>query len=258
MINSLKIFYKYKYLIYVLVDRDIKKKYRRSILGVLWSLLNPLLMMLITAMVFSTLFRFDVENYILYLLIGQVAFSFYSEATNFAMGSILENASLIKKVYVPRYLFPMSRVASSCVNLLFTIPAVLFMMCYTGQYPTIDVLSFAVPLILFLIFALGVGLILSAAVVYFRDVFHLYSVLITALNYATPIFYPEKIVPEEYRFLMEYNPIYYFVKGFREVFYSGGLPSMDNTIICAEIAIIALILGIIIFRKAQKKFILYI
>lgn len=250
--------YKYKYLIYVLVVRDIKKKYRRSILGIFWSLLNPLMMMIITAMVFSTLFRFDIENYILYLLVGQVMFSFFSEATMFAMGSILENSALLKKVYVPKYLFPISRVLSSCVNLLLTIPAVLLMMIYTGQYPTWRIFSFIVPLFLLLMFSLGIGLILSAIVVFFRDVFHLYGVVLTAFNYATPIFYPEKIVPPEYVFLMKYNPLYYYIHAFREVLYKGGLPSVDLTIICACISIIALIVGVQVFRITEHKFILYV
>ncbi|WP_302163364.1 ABC transporter permease, partial [Veillonella seminalis] len=124
---------KYRNLIEELVIRDIKKKYRRSVLGILWSMLNPILMMLITAMVFSNLFRFDIKNFALYLLTGQIIFTFYAEATNFAMGSILENGALIKKVYIPKYLFPLSRVASSGVNLCFTLPAMLVIMLYTGQ-----------------------------------------------------------------------------------------------------------------------------
>lgn len=258
MTDTFKNLYKYKYLLYTLVIRDIKKKYRRSILGVFWSMLNPLLMMIITAMVFSTLFRFDIPNYILYLLVGQVVFSFYAEATSFAMGSILENSSLIKKVYVPKYLFPLSRVLSSCVNLLFTVPAILIMMIYTGQLPTWRIFSFIIPLILMLGFCLGVGLILSACVVYFRDIIHLYGVLLTALNYATPIFYPEKIVPPEYHFLLICNPLYYYVSAFRQVVYNGGLPEMNTIIICFLMASAALVLGTWVFHKLQNQFILYI
>lgn len=258
MLGALQNFYKYKYLLYVLVVRDIKKKYRRSVLGIVWSMLNPLLMMVITAMVFSTLFRFNVENYVLYLLVGQVVFTFFSEATNFAMGSILENSTLIKKVYVPKYLFPFSRVVSSCVNLLFTIPAILIMMIYTGQIPNWHIISFFLPLMLMLIFCLGVGLILSAGVVYFRDMFHLYGVVLTGLSYATPIFYPEQIIPDKYRFLLDYNPLYYFLHSFREVLYSGGLPSGENTLMCSLLAFFTLALGVYVFRRAQNHFILYI
>ena len=258
MLRNLKTLYQYKYLIYVLVLRDIKKKYRRSILGVLWSMLNPLLMMVITAMVFSTLFRFDVPNYILYLLIGQVMFTFFSEATNFAMGSILDNASLIKKVYVPKYLFPLARVLSSCVNLLFTLPAVLLMMIYTGVLPTWRLLSLLVPILLLLIFCLGIGLLLSACVVYFRDMFYLYGVLLTALSYATPIFYPEKIIPPEYTGLLTYNPLTYFLHAFREVVYLGGLPQPETLVPCLLMAAAALVIGVLVFRRAQHHFILYV
>ncbi len=258
MLESIKFFYKYKYLLYVLVERDIKTKYRRSILGVLWSLLNPLLMMIITAMVFSTLFRFAIENYILYLLVGQVVFTFFSESTNFAMGSIIQNSSLIKKVYVPKYLFPTSRVMSSCVNFLFTIPAIIVMMIYTGQIPTISIFTLVIPLFLMLMFCLGIALILSVCAVYFRDIYHLYGVFLTASSYATPIFYPASIVPDEYKWILTINPLYYFVSSFREVVYSGGIPSFDTTIICFIISIISLILGIFIFRKTQNQFILYI
>jgi ABC-type polysaccharide/polyol phosphate export permease len=245
-------------LLYTLVVRDIKKKYRRSILGVLWSMLNPLLMMIITAMVFSTLFRFAIENYVLYLLVGQVVFTFFAESTNFAMGSILENSSLIKKVYVPKYLFPFSRVFSSCVNLLFTIPAILIMMLYTGQIPTWRIVTFIVPLLLMLLFCLGIGLILSACVVYFRDIFHLYGIVLTALSYATPVFYPEDIVPSAYRFLLDYNPLYYFVRGFREVLYTGGVPTQETLLLCSIMAFLALAAGVLVFHKAQDRFILYV
>lgn len=146
--------YRYKNLINELVNRDIKKKYRRSILGILWSMLNPLLMMLITAMVFSNLFRFEIKNFALYLLTGQIIFTFYAEATNFAMGSILENGHLIKKVYVPKYLFPLSRVASSAVNLLFTLPAMFAIILITGQTISLKIIFCIIPLVLLFIFCL--------------------------------------------------------------------------------------------------------
>ena len=250
--------FKYKNLIEELVKRDIKKKYRRSILGYLWSMLNPLLMMLITAMVFSNLFRFEIHNFVLYLLTGQIMFTFYAEATNFAMGSILENGSLIKKVYVPKYLFPISRVASSAVNLIFTMPAMLAIMIYTNQ-PISPLLIFClVPLGLLLVFCLGIGLILASVAVYFRDVFHLYGVLLTALNYATPIFYPEKIIPEKYRFLIELNPLTYYLQAFRDIVYSNKMPSIELLGICFILSVAAMCIGTYVFRKKQNNFVLYI
>lgn len=249
---------KYCNLINELVNRDIKKKYRRSILGILWSMLNPLLMMLITAMVFSNLFRFEIKNFALYLLTGQIIFTFYAEATNFAMGSILENGHLIKKVYVPKYLFPLSRVTSSAVNLLFTLPAMLAIILVTGQTISFKILFCIIPLVLLFIFCLGMGLFLSALAVYFRDMFHLYGVALTALNYATPIFYPENIIPVQYQWIVHCNPIYYYLKMFREVVYSNQIPDINLIIICFFISIIALIIGGYFFNKKQNNFILYI
>ena len=245
---------KYRNLIEELVIRDIKKKYRRSVLGILWSMLNPILMMLITAMVFSNLFRFDIKNFALYLLTGQIIFTFYAEATNFAMGSILENGALIKKVYIPKYLFPLSRVASSGVNLCFTLPAMLVIMLYTGQPIQIEILFIVVPLLLLFVFCLGIGLLLSALTVYFRDMFHLYGVVLTALNYATPIFYPESIIPEDYRFLIELNPLYYFLQAFRDVVYSNTIPSIELLLICTAISIFSLFLGMYVFYKSNNEY----
>lgn len=254
----IKELYKYKYLIQELVVRDIKKKYRRSVLGVVWSILNPLLMMVVTAMVFSTLFRFDIHNYPLYLLTGQILFTFFAESTNFAMSSIIENGGLIRKIYIPKYLFPLSRVVSSSVNLLFTLPALVLIILVTGQPLTFAMLSFVVPLLLFFIFCLGVGLILSTMAVYFRDMFHLYGVLLNLLSYATPIFYPEKIVPEQFILLLKLNPLYYFFKAFRMSLYDGVLPTAPLLFHCTILAVVAFAIGCFVFKKYQNKFILYI
>lgn len=250
--------YKYKYLIQELVVRDIKKKYRRSILGVVWSILNPLLMMIVTAMVFSTLFRFDIKNYPLYLLTGQILFTFYAESTNFAMSSIIDNGCLIKKIYVPKYLFPISRVISSCVNLFFTFPALILIILFTGQSINLAMVAFIIPLFLFFLFCIGVGLVLATMAVYFRDIFHLYGVLINLLSYATPIFYPEKIVPVQFLFLLKLNPLYYFFKAFRMAVYEGIIPTWQVLIPCVELSIIMFFIGCIIFKKYQNHFILYI
>ena len=238
--------------------RDIRKKYRRSVLGVVWSILNPLLTMAITAMVFSALFRFTIDNYPLYLLTGQIMFTFYAESTNFAMASVIENGALIKKVYIPKYLFPLSRVLSSLVNFLFTMPALILIVLATGQSVHWQMLSVAIPLILFFFFCLGVGFLLSASAVYFRDMFHLYGVVVSLLNYATPIFYPAEIVPEEYVWLQQCNPLYYFCEAFREPLYNGILPDGALLLQCAFLALAAMIVGVTVFSRKQNHFILYV
>ncbi len=254
----LKEIIRYRYLLQQLVLRDIKKKYRRSVLGILWSVLNPLLTMTVTAMVFSTLFRFSVENYPLYLLTGQILFAFFSESTQFAMLSMIENGSLLKKIYIPKYLFPLSRVMSSCVNLLFTIPALLLIVFATGATLSVEMLLFVLPVFLLMLFCLGLGLLLATMVVYFRDVQHLYSVLLNLLSYGTPIFYPETIVPEEYRWLLDYNPLYYFLTAFRQTMYSATVPDPGLLGFCGAMSLGMLAVGYWVFRKHENHFILYV
>lgn len=134
--NSWHNFSKYRPLIRELVTRDLKVKYRRSVLGYMWSILNPLLMMLLQTLVFSYMFRFDIPNFPLYLICGNTLFNFFNESTNMGMGSVLGNASLIKKVYVPKFIFPISRVVSSFVNLLFSLAAILLVMLITAHRST--------------------------------------------------------------------------------------------------------------------------
>lgn len=249
--------YKYRFLIHELVVRDIKKKYRRSVLGILWSVLNPLLMMAVTAMVFSTIFRFSIANYPLYILIGQIMFTFFSESTNFAMTSIIENSTLLKKVYIPKYLFPLTRVMSSCINLFFSLPALIVIIIVTGQRLRLEMLTFIFPLFLLFIFCVGCGLILATMVVYFRDVYHLYGVFISLLSYATPIFYPENIVPARYSWLFKFNPLYYFSKAFRQPLYEGIAPDSSLLIPCLFISLFTLFIGYYVFEKHENNFILY-
>lgn len=249
---------KYSNLLRELVIRDVKKKYRRSVLGILWSMLNPIMIMLIMSFVFSHLFRFDIANYPMYLIVGQVFFNFYAEATNFSMGSIIENGALIKKTYVPKYLFTISRVMSSLVNLAFTMPAILFIAIVTGNPLSWHFLFSIVPIFLLFIFCMGVGLFLAAAAVYFRDMIHLYGVIIAALNYATPTFYPITIIPEKYRYVMYFNPLTHYLDAFRDCIYLDKLPSFMNISMCALMAGIMLLIGAYVFKKCQDNFILYI
>ena len=179
-----------------LIVRDLKIKYRRSVLGYLWSILNPLMLMGVLTIVFSTMFRFDIPNYPVYLLTGQLLFGFFSESTNMAMSSILGGSSLIKKVYLPKYIFPVSRVLSSFTTMLFSFVALLIVMLVTSADFYVTTILLPVVLLYLLVFSIGVSLILSVMVVFFRDIQYLYGVLLTALNYLTPIFYPASMLPQ--------------------------------------------------------------
>lgn len=250
---------KYRDLFALLVERDIKLKYRRSFLGYLWSVLNPLLMMAVMVVVFSTMFQRNIENFPVYLLTGQTLFNFMREATTQSMHSIIGNAGLLKKTYVPKALFVFSRVTSSFVNLLFSMAALIIVMIVTGVGPSWYMLLAPVPLIEVYLFSLGLGLFLAEATVFFRDINNIWSVVTLAWMYLTPIFYPITALPEKLQNIIKmFNPMYCYIGFFRNVILDGQLPGYK--IVCAGLAwiVIMLTLGIWSFNRNQDRFILYI
>ncbi|MEJ8303602.1 ABC transporter permease [Saccharibacillus sacchari] len=256
--DQFKLVLKYKFLLNELVMRDIKIKYRRSVLGLLWTLLNPLLMMIVLTLVFSNIFRFSIDNFPVYLLCGQLIFNFFSEASNMALPSILSNGSLIKKVYVPKYLFPLSKVFSSLVNLLASFVALLLVMIFTQSQITWTILFVPLPLLYIFLFTLGVSLLLSALSVFFRDIMHLYGVLLTAWMYFTPVFYPLDILPAGIRNIVEFNPLTSFINLFREVVMYNQVPTLSLNLVCLAYSLVMLAVGAYVFYKNQDKFILHI
>lgn len=258
MKNYIMNFWKYKGLLNEFVIRDLKVKYRRSFLGYLWSLLNPLLMMIVLTAVFSNLFKFDIPNYPVYLLSGQIIFNFFGEATSTSMNSIIGAESLIKKVYIPKYIFPISRVLSSFVTLLFSLVAIIFVLLVTDVKITPYILLFPLPLAYILVFAMGVGLIMSVLAVYFRDMLHLYTVLLSAWTYLTPIFYPVSVVPDYVKSIILSNPMYYFVEAFRDIILYGVFPDLYTNLMCLTFSGLSLLIGLFVFFKNQHKFVLHL
>ncbi|WP_042436267.1 ABC transporter permease [Senegalimassilia anaerobia] len=241
-----------------LVSKDFKLKYRRSMLGVLWSVLNPLLMMIVLTAVFSTVFRFNIENFPLYLILGQTLFTFMSDATSSAMSSIIDSAPLIKKIRINKALFPLEKVSFALVNFMVSLIAVVAVMLFFKVVPTVNILWLPFLLLTIFLFSLGVGLLLAALSVFFRDVMHLWSVLLTAWTYATPLFYPVEILPEWAVPIMNANPMYYYVSFFREIALYGSAPTLEQIAICLFCGVGALIVGFAVFKKQEKKFILYV
>ena len=256
MSTYIKNFKKYQPLLYELVARDVKIKYRKSILGVLWTILNPLLMMVILSIVFSNLMKFDVENYSFYILGGQILFTFYNEATSGAMSAILGNASLIKKVYIPKYLFVLSRIASSSINIMSSFCAMIIVMLCTRTELHFTMFLAIVPIIFLVVFSLGVGLALAALTVKFRDVIHLYGVFLTGLMYLTPIIYPMSILPNWVRFIVNLNPLTWMVEMFRDVMIYNTIPSFTKIVVSLVVSFVTLAIGLWIFYKQQDDFIL--
>ena len=258
VINALIAMKKYKFLIRQLVARDFKTKYKRSVLGAFWSFLNPLLMMSVQYFVFSTLFANDIPNYSVYLLIGIVCFNFFSEACGMSLTSILGNATLINKVYVPKYIYPLTRTISSVINLVISLVPLLIVCLVTGvQFKPAAILSFYF-LACLIVFSLGIGLLLSASMVFFRDTQFLWSVLSMIWMYATPIFYPESILPQQFKIVLQVNPLYYFLKSIRMCILDGLSPEPIVYVQCFGFALIMLLIGALVFRKSQDRFILYL
>ena len=250
-------FLKYRYLLENLIERDIKVKYRRSILGILWSVLNPLLMMAVIATVLSRVFRFPVENFHLYYLTGAVIYNFISEATSSSMMSVFSSAALIKKVYIPKYIFPLEKCLFAFVNLLFSLVAVVIVILFSGVKLSFTAALFPIPVFYALIFSIGMSLLLSALTVFFRDIVHIYGVFLTAWMYATPIIYPIEAVGEKIQFIMKFNPMYYFVKYFRDLVLYGEIPGIRFNLICLGFSLCMLLIGILVFKHKQDKFVLY-
>lgn len=241
-----------------LISKDFKLKYRRSALGVLWSVLNPLLMMIVLSAVFSTFFRFSIENFPLYLILGQTLFMFMSDATTYAMNSIIDSAPLIKKIRINKVLFPLEKVVFALLNFGISLIAVALVMIFFQVIPTWYVLLLPVLLIFLFMFSLGFGLLLAALAVFFRDVIHLWSVITMAWTYATPIFYPVDILPDWMVPIMDANPMYHFVNFFRDIMLYGTLPSGFDVIFCIASGVIMLLIGWLVFKRQQNKFILYV
>ena len=259
LINRLRIFFQSRDLLSQLVEKDIKLKYRRSFLGYLWSILNPLMIMAIMVLVFSNMFRFDIENYPVYLIIGQTCFSFLTESTNQAIWSITGNAALLKKTYVPKYIFTFAKVTSSCVNLIFSLGAMIIVFIFCRIQFNWTFLFIPVILIQLYLFCLGIGLFLAATNVFFRDIQYIYSAITTAWMYLTPIFYPMEQLPENLQWLIKHlNPMYFYVDQFRDVVLNNHIPGYLLLSAGIGAAILAMLLGSWIFVKNKDKFILYI
>lgn len=251
-------FRKYEFLLSQLVARDFKTKYKRSVLGVLWSFLNPLLTMSVQYIVFSTLFKTSIDNFPVYLLIGIVFFSFFSEAVSMSLMSIISNANLITKVYVPKYIYPVSRVLSSTVNFLLSmIPLLLVVIITKASFtPAFLLLPFSMGCLI--IFCLGLGMLLSSAMVYFRDTQFLWNVISMLWMYATPIFYPESIIPDQFMLIYKMNPLYHFIRFSRTIIMQGISPEPVAYLYCLIFAFGMLAIGATVFKKTQNGFVLHI
>lgn len=257
----LKTFYRYRFLMSQLVLRDFKVKYKRSVLGVLWSVLHPLFMMLIMTAVFENLFRMTSTgsmNYPVYIITGLVIFNFFSEATTSAMSSIINSFSLVTKVSLPKAVFPVSKALSSCVNLFFSLIALYAVIIVTGERITIHHLLLIYDFFCLFLFSLGIGFFLAALTVFFRDMVYLYNLLTLAWMYMTPVFYDISIVGKEMINLFRANPMYQYITFARNVILYHTVPSESQFLFVLIAGLAMLATGYFFFKSQQGRFIYYI
>ena len=252
-------FWKYKDLLKLLVMKTVKLKYRRSVLGYVWSVLNPLLIMLVMTVVFSTMFRRNIENFPVYLFCGQLLFNFMNSSTHQAIFSITGNAALLKKTYVPKYIFTIAKITSGMVDMVFSLGALVIVMVFTGARFHWTVLLFPVVVLQLYLFCIGLGLFLAQANVFFKDIQYIYNAATTAWMYLTPIFYPIEALPEWLVWCVKHlNPMYFYVGQFRDLIWTGVLPGQMITLAGWGAALAMFVVGMWSFMRSKDQFILYI
>lgn len=267
--------FKYKDLLYQLVSRDLKLKYRRSFLGYVWSVLNPLLIMLVMTAVFSSMFGRNVPNFAIYLLCGRTIFEFINTSTTKALGAISDNAVLLKKTYVSKFMFPLAKITSSMVDFVFSLGALVIVITFLSLLKGECLFSFAnllfpIVVIQAYIFSLGLGFLLAQLNVFFRDIKYIYNAVTVAWMYLSAIFYDANMLSSVpwVKFIVDHlNPAYIYIKQFRDLIWIGnnGLEFIYNTRIFAQNVLVGTIyalamfaIGVFFFKRKQDKFILYI
>lgn len=258
IISKIHELYDYRFLIKQLVIRDFKLKYKRSVLGVMWSFINPMLTMLVQFFVFSQVFKNTVNNYPVYLMVGGIMFSYMQECVDLGMNSITGNRDLINKVHISLEIFPISRVISSLINLGVSLLPLLIMMIITGAPFTLALIYVPFVLMMLAMFCIGLSMLFSAAMVFFRDMRFLWSVFSMFWMYLTPIFYSEDIIAAQFLTAYRMNPMYQFITFFRSITLDGVVPEPSLFVGCALSALIACLIGACVFQLNKKKFFLYL
>lgn len=245
---------RYRFLLWNLISRDLKVRYKRSFLGFLWAMVNPLLTMIVLMLVFINLFRFDVKNYPIYILSGLLVWQLFARGTATAIRSLLDNSFIYKQIYVPSGVFVAASIGSALVNLLFALLPLLVLAWVMGIAPRLSWLFLPVPILLAALFSLGCGLIISALAVFFADILDIYEVGINAYFYLTPILYPVSILQEPMATIERFNPMFHFIDIFRAPLIDGVLPSAGQLGLAALMALATVLAGWYLFARLSGQF----
>ena len=254
MINIFKNLYKYRELLKTNVKKEIRGKYKNSFLGVLWSFLNPLLQIAVYAIVFPLILRNTQENYVIFLCCGLIPWTFFSTAITRSASTMIENGNIIKKVYFPREILPISVVTSEAINFIISTIIIMAFVIFGGLGITKYILFYPLVLLAQYIIVLAISFVISSVTVYFRDLQHLIGVALQLLFYATPIVYSADTIPESFKWVLQINPMTYIINGYRAIFYEQQSPDLIPIFILIGVGIVACIIGYLIFNKLQKRF----
>lgn len=254
----MKDLFRYRDLVRLLIARDLKVRYRRSAIGLLWTMLYPLLLMLVFSVVFSSIFRFNMKGYAIYALSGIIFWNFFSQAIIASMHSLRGNAALLTKLPVPKAVFPVATVLSGLLNFVFALVPLMLLMVVTGHPLSPAILFLPVAAVIITVLTLGVGLLLSPLAAFFSDTVELVGLLLTLLMYLTPTFYPISIVPEHLRWIIRLNPLRPALDAFRLPIYDGVLPDPATIGAAVAIAAMALFLGSIVFERSSGRIAYYV
>ena len=249
---------RYRDLVRALVVRDLKVRYRRSAIGFLWTMLQPLLTMLVLTLVFSAIFRFEIANYPVYALAGIMFWNFFSQSITSSMNSLRGNAQLLTKIPVPKAVFPLATVIAGVINLVFALVPLFAILLLTGHPIRPALLFVPAAILLAALFTLGAGLLLSPMAVFFYDTIEMIGVTMTLLMYMTPIFYPMDIVPERFLWAVRFNPIRSVLEVFRDPIYFGKIPPLTHLMVAVAVTAVALLIGVVAFRRSSDRIPFYV
>lgn len=254
MFKVFKNLYNYRELLKTNVKKEIRGKYKNSFLGVLWSFLNPLLQIAVYAIVFPLILRNTQENYVIFLCCGLIPWTFFSTAISRLAFTMVENGNILKKVYFPREILPISIVTSEAVNFLISTIIIIIFVLFSGLGITKYILLYPVVFLAQYLLLLAISFIVSSICVYVRDLQHFIGIFLQLLFYATPIVYAADTIPTEFAWILKLNPMTYIINGYRDIFYNQTMPDIGGLFILIGIILIAIVVGYLIFNKLQKGF----
>lgn len=254
-LEELRAIYNYRYLVVQFVRRDILTRYRRSALGVAWTMLNPLGTMLILTLVFSRAFGGSQPGYAAYVLSGLIAWNFFAQTTNAATVHLVWGGSLLRKIYIPRTSFAVSALGTGLVNVLLSLVPLVIVMLIVQVPIRWTIIFLPVPILFLAMFALGIGLLISTMAIYYSDIAEMYVIFLTAWMYLSPVIYPQEILPEAYRlWIVRLNPMFYLIELFRAPIYYGEIPGLPLVLISGAISIFTLFVGWMFFTQKSDEF----